>query len=254
MPLEATDLGPQDERESRRSLPMLYLHIVGGLLAILAGALALMARKGGVLHRRSGRVFGLAMLLMTASALLIATYLRPNPGNIIAASLTGYLVLSGIMTVRSPRIAAHGWRVGLLLWVSSVATAAALLSRVAADAPGGAIDGIPYQALIMFSLVAGLAAIGDVRLLLGRELAPTQRIRRHLWRMGYAMWIATTSLFLGQAKQFPDSWQSSGWLGLPILLVMGVLLFEWWRAGRQSRPRAQPTRLSAAITPAQQAD
>jgi uncharacterized membrane protein len=36
---------------------MTYIHIIAGLLAICAGALALSVRKGGWLHRRSGTVF-----------------------------------------------------------------------------------------------------------------------------------------------------------------------------------------------------
>ena len=219
--------------------PMLSLHIAGGLLGILAGALALSSPKGRSWHRRAGWVFVLAMLAMALTAVSIATWWRPNPGNIIAGSLTAYLVLSGLMTVRPPRSAVRAWQLGSCLWVAAVAFAAIALAGAASSRPGRQIDGIPFEALIMFAIVAGLAAFGDLRLLLGRQLAPAQRLRRHLWRMGYALWVATTSLFLGQARQFPESWRESGLLNLPILLLVVLLAFEWWRAGRGKRPQSR---------------
>jgi len=42
------------------------LHIIAGLLAIGAGAVALHALKGGRLHRQSGMIFVYAMLVMSA--------------------------------------------------------------------------------------------------------------------------------------------------------------------------------------------
>lgn len=46
-----------------RGLP-LVLHIIAGTIAILAGFVALYAAKGARLHRRSGMLFVLAMLLL----------------------------------------------------------------------------------------------------------------------------------------------------------------------------------------------
>ncbi len=82
---------------------MIWVHVSTGLLALIAGALALYSRKGLALHRQSGRVFVGAMLLMTSSAAVIAAFLRPNPGNVIAGTLTAYLVLTGVMAVLRPR-------------------------------------------------------------------------------------------------------------------------------------------------------
>jgi hypothetical protein len=49
------------------------------------------------------------------------------------------------------------------------------------------------------------------------------------------MWIATASLFLGQAKFFPDAMRGSGVLTVPVLLVAGVTLFELVRTVRRKR-------------------
>lgn len=226
---------------------MTFLHILGGILAILFGAAALAAPKGRRLHRLSGRGFVAAMLLMTLSALMMATYLRPNPGNIIAAGLSAYLVLSGLFSVREPLRTSAGWRLGLWLWVCVLTVCAAALARVASAQPGGMIDGIPYEALTMFAAVAALASVGDLRILLGRQLSAEQTRRRHLWRMGYAMWVATLSLFLGQARQFPEPIRESGLLNLPVLWVTVSVLWAFLSSALRSfrqRTRATPQQRS----------
>jgi uncharacterized membrane protein len=63
---------------------MTPLHVLAGLLALLAGAVALSARKGGELHRKSGLVFVGAMVVMTSSAFVIAV-LRMQKINMVAA-------------------------------------------------------------------------------------------------------------------------------------------------------------------------
>ena len=50
---------------------MLVAHMVAGLLALLAGAVALSARKGGGAHRRYGKIFVAAMLAMAALGALM---------------------------------------------------------------------------------------------------------------------------------------------------------------------------------------
>lgn len=49
--------------------PMLWVHFIAVLAALGLGAVQLVAAKGGVLHRQSGRVYVVAMLLGNAGAL-----------------------------------------------------------------------------------------------------------------------------------------------------------------------------------------
>jgi len=79
---------------------MLALHILAGLLGIASGASALMAAKSERLHVRVGLVFVGAMLMMASSGVVLAL-VRPNAFstlNGIAATLTFYLVLTGLFT------------------------------------------------------------------------------------------------------------------------------------------------------------
>ncbi len=51
---------------------LLWMHIVAGTAALVAGLLAMASRKGGRLHRRSGSVFYISMAVVAASALVLA--------------------------------------------------------------------------------------------------------------------------------------------------------------------------------------
>jgi len=44
--------------------------------------------------------------------------------------------------------------------------------------------------------------------------------------MCFALWIATTSFFLGQAKVFPEPIRIMPLLAIPVLLVL-LLMFYW---------------------------
>jgi len=204
---------------------MLWVHIVAGSVALLAGAAALIAFKGGTLHRRSGLLFVISMLLMTSTAVVMAAYLRPNIGNVIAGVLTTYLVLTGLLAVKRTPPHARAWSIGLMLVAFAVGGSAVWLGWTALANPRGAIDGIPAPAFFMFATVGLMAAALDARVLRVGELQPRQRLARHLWRLGYAMWIATLSAFLGQADLFPPEVRASGVLLLPLGLVTATLLY-----------------------------
>lgn len=85
---------------------MILLHIIGGLLGLTSGAVALATRKGSKIHRRSGMIFVGAMLVLSASGAIMAA-LMPEQISMIAGMLTFYLVISALLTIRRP---AQGFR------------------------------------------------------------------------------------------------------------------------------------------------
>lgn len=205
---------------------MTDFHILAGLLSLLSGAIAMFARKGSILHRRSGDVFVLAMLGMTTSAVILATWWKPNPGNITAGLLAFYLVATSALTVRAPLRHARGVALGLCCVGLAVGSAGTTLGFAALQRPNGAIDGIPAAPLFLFGFVGLLGAALDLRQLVAGFVEGRHRIARHLWRMMFAMWLATTSAFLGQAKFIPEPLRLFPLLALPSLLVV-ILLFYW---------------------------
>ena len=197
---------------------MIALHIIGGLVSLTAGAVALFTSKGSRLHRRSGMVFVYAMLVMSTSGALIAA-LMPERISVIAGLLTFYLVTTALLTVRPP---AKRWR-----WVEVLAMAFALGIGLLSIffMITGTTDGTGPIGIV-FGTVALLAAAGDMRRLISPNRAWTHRIARHLWRMCLALWIATASFFLGQSDEFPQALRIMPLLCTPVLLVM-LLMFYW---------------------------
>lgn len=204
---------------------MREIHIAAGLLALLAGAIALWAAKGSPLHRHGGRLFVIAMIVMTVSAAVSAFFLRPHPFNGTAAVLTFYLVCTGMLTVTRPVAAVRGLTTGLALLALAAGLHAFDLGFEALASPKGHIGGIPAPPLFLFAVVGTAGALLDMRLLRAGHIAGAHRLARHLWRMTFAMWIATMSFFLGQAKVFPEPVRKMALLAIPVLLVAGMLVY-----------------------------
>jgi hypothetical protein len=111
-------------------------------------------------------------------------------------------------------------------------------------APTGRLD--PHYAApfyFVFGGVALLAALGDLRVLRSGGVTGVRRTTRHLWRTGAAALMAFASFFIGQARLFPAPVRESGVLRVPVLLVVGVLLYwlvrlRLWPRLRRLRPPA----------------
>ena len=205
----------------------LFIHILGGGLGIVSGFVALFARKGSTLHRKSGMLFVCAMVMMAVTGALIAA-LRGIEGSIIGGLLTGYLVVTALTTVRprlewTPRL-----EIALTLLALSIAVSSATMG-LGIVTTGKRLDGIPSFPFLMFAVVALFATAGDVKILRAGGVTGVRRIRRHLWRMCFALWIAAASFFLGQAKVIPVSMRKPALLALPPLIVLVALLYWLWR-------------------------
>src|SRR5712672_200459 len=78
---------------------LLPIHIVAAGVGLLSGAVALSVAKGGRLHRAGGRVFVYAMVAMCSSAIVMAV-VKGQAVNVMAGSMTAYLAITALMTVR----------------------------------------------------------------------------------------------------------------------------------------------------------
>jgi hypothetical protein len=228
-----------------------YAHIAGGMSGLLSGAAAMVLRKGSRAHAIAGTSFVVAMLVMSACGTTIALFITPVKGNVMGGMVTFYLVLTAWATAwrpprRTGRIEIAAALVGL------TAAAVGLTWGIAASLrPTHALDGYRPTLYFVFAGVTLLATLGDVRTIARGGLAGAARTTRHLWRMCVAMFIATGSFFLGQAKLFPPGVRASGVLRVPVLLVVGALLYwlvrvrlwPWLRRGARP-PLSTPLRRS----------
>ncbi|HWA88501.1 MAG TPA: DUF2306 domain-containing protein [Rhizomicrobium sp.] len=214
-------------------MPWVILHIAAGCLAILTGYTAVLAAKGGTLHRRAGTVFVGAMLTMASVAVYLAVSLLGQlPGqvpNVAAGSLAFYLVLSAWLTVKRPAGTVGAFeRVSFLIPL----TLSALFAFWGLKAQHGkhGFDGYAPVFFFVFGGISLFLAALDLRVLAKGGLEGTARIARHLWRMCFAFFFAAGSFFLGQQKVMPLWMHGSKVLLALGLAPLGFMLFWLVRA------------------------
>jgi hypothetical protein len=114
------------------------------------------------------------------------------------------------------------------------------LGAAAVRSATGKLNGIPPPVYFMFATIALLAALGDLRVMRSWGTQGGFRIKRHLWRMCFALFIATASFFLGPSQRLPAFLRHSPLRPVPVLLVLLVMLFWLARVSlRQGRLPAE---------------
>ncbi|MEW5927091.1 MAG: hypothetical protein AB1941_06395 [Gemmatimonadota bacterium] len=223
---------------------LLPIHVAAGALAIVLGAVALSAKKGGTVHRRSGRLFVWAMLVMGVSAAILGLRDGPADGNVTAAVLTAYFVGTAWTTVRP----ASPWTRRIDAAALATAAGLALLAVVGGvrmiASPRLSPGGVPLRTTGVMSLVLAaallLAAAGDLRVVRSGMPRGGPRLARHLWRMCFALFIAAGSFFSIRervAKVLPEPFTTAPMRALPIVLLFGAMFYWLWRVrGRRTPP------------------
>ncbi len=234
-------------------ITVLTVHIVAGALGILSGFVALYAAKGATVHRASGTLFVYAMLAMSLVGATIALVWNVAPeANAPVGMLTAYLVITAISTVKPSIASSRSASIGLLVVPVGVGAALLGFGLRALASPTGTVHGMPAPPFFIFAFIAGLATIGDVRLIRSggvESIRGAPRLTRHLWRMSVALLIAAFSFFLGQAKVIPKSIRIYPLLLVPPLAVFVTLVYWLWRV--RSRPAPALWRRSRRLDSAQ---
>jgi uncharacterized membrane protein len=222
-------------------IAVVWVHVAAGLTAILTGAAAVAARKGGRLHARAGTWFFAAMLVLGITASILEPFRSP-PGSPVAGIMVCYFVATSWVAARR--------RDGTTGRFEILACAAALVMAAligwsgfvgAASTPAGRG---PVFILAGLCLLAGLL---DLNAILHR-LSPAQRIARHLWRMCFGFFIATGSFFLGQQDVMPAAVRGSPLLFLLAFAPFAVMLF--WLVRLRFAKLAARLILSVPVAPA----
>lgn len=204
---------------------MLPLHVMAGTLTLGAAVVALYAVKGSMLHRKSGLVFVGAMLFLSGTGALMAVFVVPDGPNVVAGLLSCYMVGTAVLTVRPPFEQARDAQRALMIAAFLLGAFAFGLGLQAMHSPRVTVNGIPAPALFLFAAAGIAGGLGDARLLRVGNLQGTQRLMRHAWRMGFAMFIAAVAFFLGQAQVFPEPVRKVSLLSVPVILVLLVPAF-----------------------------
>src|SRR5580704_11074458 len=205
--------------------PLLLFHIGGGMAGLASGAVAMSFRKGSRPHRVAGNVFFVSMLGMSAAGAYLA-FMRSETNNVFGGVLTFYLVATAWITARRRDGRTGVFDLGALLVASTLGAYILTYGIEAATSPTGEKDGLPAGIYFFLASVALLSAAGDVRMLVRGGISGTPRLVRHLWRMCFAWFIASGSLFLARPKIFPAIMRTTHTLVL--LGILPLLLMIFW--------------------------
>lgn len=231
--------------------PTLLIHVVAGSVGLLCGFIALYSAKGAGLHRKSGVIFVYAMLAMALFGAVPALSRSKAPAiNIPAAVLTSYLMITALTTVRpiAESTKARWLAIGAMLVAFGVGLTM-LAWGVEAVANGGRRNGMPAFPFFMFATFGLLGAFGDLRVMRSGALKGASHLARHLWRMSIALFLAALSFSVQAASMLARSEirLPGAVIALPMVLVLGTMLYWLWRVRVRRSLRAIVTVRAAAL-------
>ena len=205
--------------------PLLLVHICGGTIGLLSGFTAMAFRKGSRYHCLAGTVFFVSMLTMSSAGAYLA-FLKHQSSNVFGGLLTFYLVASGWATARR-----RDGETRVYDWAGFLAALAfgmviTTFGVAAARSATGTKDNVPAPMYFFLALVALLSAAGDLRMIWRGGLFGAKRIVRHLWRMCFAWFIASASVFIARPHLFPAILRETH--ALVLLGVLPLLMMIFW--------------------------
>ena len=221
-------------------LPLLFLHIAGGMVGLLSGTVAMLYRKGSGGHRLSGDVFVVSMMIMGACGSILAL-MKHQPDNFFGGLVTVYMVTTGWLTGRNRQQETGLLDWGALVFALMLGGSLLTLSVLVASGQAARQPGVPIGMYFFLAAITLLAAAGDVRMLARGGISGAPRLARHLWRMCFGLFIATGSFFLGKQEFFPAALRKQ-YLLVPMAIFPLVMLIYWL-----VRVRARKNRVSAQL-------
>jgi uncharacterized membrane protein len=193
----------------------LPIHIAAGIAAILLGVIAVAVRKGGRAHLAAGMWFAVAMIVLGVTASILEPFRSPTPGSPITGLFVCYFVATSWVSAR--RRDGRTGKFEMLAAAVALGTGAVMIWAGVTGRSTTPVGSGPVFILAGLCLTAGLL---DLRVVLRKRLTAGERIRRHLWRMCFAFFIATGSFFVGQQKVMPAAVRGS-----PVLFVLAFAPF-----------------------------
>lgn len=205
----------------------MVVHIAGGGFALLAGATALIRRKGSSAHKQAGTLYVLAMVMMTLSGAWIS-WQHSVMISTLAGLMSFYLVMSGWLTLKIPSESRRRSGLTMLLLGFGVLAFGLWSSETAASGQADHIGNfiVPVAIYATFTAFTALGVIGDVLLVINPKMSRQYLLSRHIWRMCIPLYVAASSFFEGQADVFPEALRYTIYLSLPEYAVIAAM-FYW---------------------------
>ena len=207
---------------------VLALHVTGGAVALVAGPVAMLARKGRRSHRLSGRTYAGAMALTAVSALYLAMATR-NVLLLVIAVFSFFLVFTGWRALDQRRLHEDGHGARWFDWLVAALTLAFSTGLLVA----GWIARRDVTELF-FGTGGSILALRQMLRLTGRGVQPGDWLVRHMTGMS-AAYIATVTAFAVvtlTALPSPVAFIGPTLIGTPLIALLATRLTLSLRQGR----------------------
>ncbi|MBX7108035.1 MAG: DUF2306 domain-containing protein [Chitinophagales bacterium] len=193
--------------------PVLIMHIVAGTAALFSGSISIVAEKGLIVHRTSGKVYFWSMLIVACTA-AIMSLAKDLDFFLMLSMFACYAAYAGYRSIRNKRR-----RASILDWLM---LCAALITCASMLLSGNLV-------LTIFGAIFAMLSVNDARDFLKREPL-TVRSKRwlvvHIARMMTA-YIATTTAFVvvNVSDAMPQQLNALIWLAPTIVFTPLIFFF-----------------------------
>tara|TARA_R110001592_G_scaffold359870_1_gene667305 strand:+ start:434 stop:1102 length:669 start_codon:yes stop_codon:yes gene_type:complete len=205
------------------------LHLAVGTVAVVAGFMAMFAKKGTQIHNRAGTAFVISIVLLSLSGFYLS-YARDLQFTFLLSAIALYLVLTGWMAAKYSPVKDGGTYVTFfdkagLVFIALFVSGCFLVSYLGVRLGWAYPATEPaYEAYAFMGGIGLMFLVGDVNYVRAGRAAASIKLKRHLTRMCSTMLIATTIFFLGNNHVLPEFLRGTPILLIPILTVAAFTL------------------------------
>ena len=199
------------------------IHAPAGTVGLVAATVALLASKGGGVHRKAGTYFTISMLIMLISGFIAAIF-KESTDDMFLSAVVIYTVFTAWLTVHHKKNETGILEYVALGWIVAVAIAVLLTTTIWREIE----TSNSYFYLLSFAI---FCAMGDVRNLHQAGLSGIQRVIRHVWRVGFSLLWAVLALtdkivkILGSdVKELPKE-QLIYIIAFPAILILMIIVY-----------------------------
>lgn len=161
-----------------------YIHIIIGVVGLVAGMIALLTKKGSQPHILAGRTFAICVVIVSiTSAVLLSV--RMIPPLMMAAMTAVYAVGTAILALRTATPNVKKIEYGL-----SIAECLVIAVFVYISIPQVMQGNIPPIGPLAILAIPIILLVGDYNFYRNPEQRPRMRVFRHLSRMIWALIVA----------------------------------------------------------------
>jgi uncharacterized membrane protein len=194
---------------------LIYSHAFLGGIALFSGMISLIAKKGKILHRKSGKVFLLSMLSSALTALIIS--ILPNHESAFLFSIgvfSSYLILTGYRAISYKSKNVNLTIDKIISWTMIVLASLMIFYNPIFNNKVNIV-------LTVFGIVGSFLSIRDLILYKNTERLTAGWLKLHLGKMigGY---ISATTAFVVVNDFFPSFY---GWF---IPGIIGGFYITYW--------------------------